>query len=149
MLVVNPLPDQLLVIRYAAISGAALGMLYDIFRILRWNSGSRCMELVLDFLFSVVSAAVLFVLAPSVTQLQLRGFLFLSFAAGWVLWNLLPGRLFRRILRKTGGILHHIGHICRKHVRLHGTDEKKSVDFRKKHEKTKKKPSIFGNAGIK
>ena len=53
MLVVNPLPDQLLVIRYAAISGAALGMLYDIFRMLRWNSGSRYMELVLDFLFSV------------------------------------------------------------------------------------------------
>ena len=46
MLVVNPLPDQLLVIRYAAISGAALGMLYDIFRMLRWNRGSRCLDVV-------------------------------------------------------------------------------------------------------
>ena len=148
-LVVNPLPDQLLVIRYAAGAGAGLGMLYDIFRILRWNSRSRCLEWLLDFLFSVVSAVVLFVLATSVTQLQLRGFLVLSFAAGWVLWNLLPGRLFRRLLRKMGKILYHIGKVFRKHVRRHGADEKNSVDFRKKHEKTKKKPSIFGNAGIK
>lgn len=149
MLVVNPLPDQLLVIQYAAGAGAGLGMLYDIFRILRWNSDSWCLELILDFLYSTICAAVLFVVATSVTQLQLRGFLVLSFAAGWVLWNLLPGRLFRWLLRKTGKFLHHIGGVFRKRVRRHGSDEKKSVDFRKKHEKTKKKPSIFGNAGIK
>ena len=149
MIAVNPLPDQLLVIRYAAAAGAGLGVLDDVFRILRWNSGSWYLELVLDFLFSMVSAAVLFIVATSATQLQLRGFLVLSLAAGWVVWNVLPGRAFRWFLGKTGKILHRIWCVFRKRIHRHGTDEKKSMDFRKKHEKTKKNPSIFGNAGIK
>lgn len=124
MAVVNPLQGQLLVIQYAIIAGASLGILYDIFRVLRWHSGSRCLEFVLDFLFSVISAAVLFVLATSVTQLQLRGFLVLSFAAGWILWNILPGRLFRRILKEIGKFLHHIKGVFPKRNHTHTLDEK-------------------------
>lgn len=149
MLVANPLPEQLLVIQYAAMAGAALGVLYDIFRIMRWNSGSRWTELVLDFLFSAVSAGVLFVLATAVTQLQLRGFLLLSFAAGWGLWNLLPGRWFRRLLRKIQQMVHHMWDIFLRPIHHRKIEQKKSVVFRKKPEKTKKKPSIFRNAGIK
>lgn len=124
MAAVNPLQGQLLVIQYAMVAGAGLGILYDIFRVLRWNSGSRYLELVLDFLFSIISAAVLFVLATSVTQLQLRGFLALSFAGGWILWNILPGRLFRRILKGIGKFLHHIKGVFQKHIHPHASDEK-------------------------
>lgn len=143
MLVTNPLPDQLLMIRTAAIAGAGLGVLYDIFRMLRWHKRSRWLELVLDFLFSAVSAGVFFVLATAVTQLQLRGFLLLSFAAGWVLWNLLPGRWFRFFLSKTQVIMYHMWDIFS--IRIHHcrVEQKKSAYFHKKQEKTKKKSSLF------
>ncbi|MCD8356638.1 MAG: spore cortex biosynthesis protein YabQ [Clostridia bacterium] len=124
MITVNPLTEQLLIIQYAAIAGAGLGMLYDVFRILRWKSGSRLLELLLDFLFSIFSAGVLFVVATSVTQLRLRGFLLMSLAAGWILWNAVAGRLFRWILEKIWKIIRSAGGICLIPLRWHRKKEK-------------------------
>ncbi|MDO4175629.1 MAG: spore cortex biosynthesis protein YabQ [Eubacteriales bacterium] len=123
MIAANPLPEQLQAVWYAAITGAGLGALYDLFRMIRWWSKSRLMELLLDLLFSVVSAVALFVLVTAVTQLRVRGFLLLGFVLGWFLWSRLAGRPFRWLLQKTGGMLCAAGsvfqHLCFLPVQLY------------------------------
>lgn len=133
MITVNPLAEQLQAVWYAVFAGAELGILYDIFRIIRWKSRNRLLEFLLDFLFSAVAGIVLFVLVTAVTQLRVRGFLLLALAAGWLLWNILAGRIFRWLLGKIWGIFCAAASICRRicllPMRLH---RKNNPDFLEK-----------------
>lgn len=133
MITVNPLAEQLQAIWYAAFTGAGLGILYDIFRMIRWKSRNRLLEFLLDFLFSAAAAIVLFLLVTAVTQLRVRGFLLLALAVGWLLWNILAGRLFRWLLEKIWGIFcataSIVRRVCLLPMRLH---RKNNTDFLEK-----------------
>ncbi|MCI6925939.1 spore cortex biosynthesis protein YabQ [Butyricicoccus porcorum] len=102
MTVVNPLPEQLWTILMALLSGAACGAVYDVLREIRLVVGRRWLELLLDALFSVLVAAILFVLVAGISQMRLRGFMPVSMLAGGILWSATAGRLLRWLLRKCG-----------------------------------------------
>ncbi len=100
MTAVNPLPEQLWAVLYAVLAGMFCGMVYDLFRIIRWNCGSKLVELLLDALFSLLTAAGMFALVTGAAQLRFRGFMLLSAAGGWMIWNYTIGRIFRWLLRR-------------------------------------------------
>ena len=126
MISVNPLPEQLCAVLYAVITGILCGMVYDVFRSIRWSSKSRIVELTLDTLFSLLTATGLFILVTSVAQLRLRGFLLAAVAGGWLIWNATAGRILRWLLCKLWATAARIGTALRRwcaaglsHVRVH------------------------------
>lgn len=146
MIAVNPLPEQLWAALYAALAGVLCGMVYDLFRSIRWSSGSRMVELLLDALFSLLAAAGLFVLVTGAAQLRLRGFLLLSAAGGWLVWNATGGRIFRWLLRRlwiavawAGGIPLRWCASVRSHVRTHTKKKQNQCIISEKSRKNQKK----------
>lgn len=110
MITVTPLSVQLWAVCWAAAAGMICGILYDIFREIRWTYLHKWLELLLDTVFSIVVSILIFTLVTSIAQLRLRGFLLLSMAVGWLLWNVTIGRLFRRLFEK---IILLLGYILR------------------------------------
>lgn len=150
MITANPLPEQLWAVLYAAIAGAACGVLYDIFREIRWSCAHCWLELLLDVLFSIVAASVLFVLVTGVAQLRLRAFIPASMAAGWLLWNFTLGRIFRWLLRKLRYILARVMDIPHKwcaaivsHRHFRRKSKKKQRQISEKSRKKEKKSFHF------
>lgn len=80
----------------ACICGLALGALYDAFWLIRQHWRSAGLTFFLDVLFSMTSGAALFILAVSIFQQRMRGFLPVSMLLGGILWELTAGRWVRR-----------------------------------------------------
>lgn len=146
MIAVNPLPEQLWAALYAALAGVLCGMVYDLFRSIRWSSGSRIVELLLDALFSLLAAAGLFVLVTGAAQLRLRGFLLLSAAGGWLIWNATGGHIFRWLLCRlwaavawAGGIPLRWCTYVRSHMRTHTKKKQNRCTISEKSRKNQKK----------
>ena len=127
-MIVTPLSEQLWAMLAAALAGMLCGAVYDVFRCIRWGSQSRRVELLLDALFSLLAAAVLFVVVTSVTQLRLRGFLLLSAAGGWLVWNATGGRLLRWIIRQMASLFASAAHrLARRYAaRQHNVRQKRA-----------------------
>ena len=95
MITANPLPGQLWTILMGLLAGAVCGAVYDVLRETCLAVGRRWLELLLDALFSILVAGILFVLVTGVAQMRLRGFMPLSMLAGGLIWNVTAGRLLR------------------------------------------------------
>lgn len=134
MTALNPLPEQLWAVLYAAGAGILCAVVYDIFRSIRWGGRRRWLEFLLDAIFSIFTAAVLFLLITSVTQLRLRGFVLFSAAGGWLLWSVTAGRIFRHVLRYIRNFLVWLLPLPR---------------HSEKSQKKQKSASLFGGGGIK
>ena len=137
MSAVNPLSMQLWTILTALLAGAACGAVYDVLREIRLAVGRRRLELLLDALFSIMVAAVLFVLVTGGAQMRLRGFMPLSMLAGGLLWSVTAGRFLRWLLRKCGTILKAAGNILRSFCAW------LARPLRKRRKKAEKQPSIL------
>lgn len=109
---------QLCAVAWASAAGMICGALYDIFREIRWKSGRKWVELLLDAGFSVTAAIFVFLVVTSVTQLRLRGFVPVSMALGWLTWNFSIGRWFRLLLKKTAAFIRRIATFPYRCVRL-------------------------------
>lgn len=150
MIAVNPLPAQLWSILWAASAGVFCGMLYDIFREIRWHCRRKWVELLLDSIFSVTAAAVVFVLVTGAAQLRLRGFLLAALVAAWMLWSISIGRLFRWLLHTAFRGIGYIGgqmrHLCTSVISrlpLHRRKRAKSCGVSKESRKKQKKNFHF------
>ena len=90
----------------ACVCGLALGALYDAFWLIRQHWKRAGLTFFLDMLFSMAGGATLFVLAVSIFQQRMRGFLPVSMLLGGVLWELTAGRWVRHFWkwmhRRTG-----------------------------------------------
>ncbi|MDO5784149.1 MAG: spore cortex biosynthesis protein YabQ [Eubacteriales bacterium] len=146
MTAINPLPEQLWAVLYAVLAGVLCGMVYDLFRSIRWSSKSRLVELLLDALFSLLAAAGLFVLVTSAAQLRLRGFLLISAAGGWLAWDFTGGRIFRWLLRGLWAVLARIGgiplHWCAvglSHIHIRRKNKRNQCTISEKSRKNQKK----------
>lgn len=80
----------------ACVCGLALGALYDVFWLIRQHWHSTGLTFFLDVLFSMTCGATLFVLAVSIFQQRMRGFLPISMLLGGILWELTAGCWVRR-----------------------------------------------------
>ncbi len=109
MITANPLPGQLWTILMGLLAGAVCGAVYDVLRETCLAVGRRWLELLLDALFSILVAGILFVLVTGVAQMRLRGFMPLSMLAGGLIWNVTAGRLLRWLLKKCGGMVKAVG----------------------------------------
>lgn len=140
-----PLQEQLWVVLYAALSGIGCGVLYDIFREIRWNSRHMWLEFLLDGMFCVVLACFLFAFVTGISQDRLRGFIPLSMLAGGLLWNFTLGKPFRLLLahayRMTRYVLlapYRCGSYIVRSYRSHRKNRKKEHKFFKKSQKNQK-----------
>ncbi len=79
----------------ACACGLALGVLYDVFWLIRQHWKCAGLTFFLDVLFSMTCGATLFVFAVSIFQQRMRGFLPVSMLLGGVLWELTAGRWVR------------------------------------------------------
>lgn len=142
MIVTNPLPEQLWAVLYAMLAGILCGMVYDLFRSIRWSSKSRIVELLLDALFSLLAAVGLFVLVTSAVQLRLRGFLLFSAAGGWLLWNVTAGRIFLWLMCRLWAVAARIGRIpshLRSHIHVRRKKKRDVCTISEKSRKNQKK----------
>lgn len=105
MITANPLSDQLWIILTALLGGAGCAAVYDVLTEIRLAVGRRGVELILDALFSVFVAGVVFFFVAGIAQTRLRGFMPLSMLAGSLLWRVTIGRLFRWLLQKCWIVL--------------------------------------------
>ncbi len=89
--------------------GLALGLLYDIARIVRIALGAgRMATMVVDALFWAVAGAVMFAAIWYAGAGDLRAYMLLGFACGWALFELALGRAVMavfRLLRKLAAWL--------------------------------------------
>lgn len=140
MAIGQPVSEQLALFLRAVALGAALGLLYDLFRTLR-TLGGKLWGGVLDALFCLMAAASLFLFVMAGDG-EMRIFVVLGTAGGmllflclagpllrpvWRFWLevlLLPARLVERVLKKCGRMLKKLfsfgrarGIIIRNHLR--------------------------------
>ncbi len=100
MIAANSMPGQLWAILCAAVCGLLCGMCYDIFREIRWHFRHRWAEILLDSLFSVIVSALVFVLVTGAVQQRLRGYMLVTMAFAWLIWNISVGKCFRWLLER-------------------------------------------------
>lgn len=92
------LADQTLVFLRACLLGAALGALYDVFRILRIAiPASRGIIAAQDLLFFVLAAIATFLFLLTSIDGSVRVFLMVGEALGWVLYYFTLGQLVMRV----------------------------------------------------
>jgi len=88
--------------RTALIIGILMGVLFDIFRALRWNSKpKRTLTYLEDLLFWIIIAIMYFMLLVKTTDGVLRGFVFIGSFIGSTLYYLILSKYFLPILIKT------------------------------------------------
>lgn len=94
---------ELEVMRLAAQAGIFLGIIYDLFKVVRRTIKLRAAEFLSDLVFALMFGSVFFVFSLSQTN-YLRGFIFIGMAAGAAMWSLTVGRLLTFLLTKTIGL---------------------------------------------
>jgi spore cortex biosynthesis protein YabQ len=89
---------------YAAMFGVVLGMLYDLFRVLRLLMRPRpAVVFVQDLLFFSVTALLMSIFVFTFHSGSLRLYIFACAAAGAALWYMTFGRVFYRLWRRVAG----------------------------------------------
>lgn len=122
--------------------GAAVGLLYDLFRVLRVRVRLPLLGGVLDFLFWALVTVSLFVLAVTAGNGEVRIYMVLAVFGGAAGYFLLLSRVFLKLgyaLADLVGVLWHILVLPLVAIRL----------LFKKIVETAKKPSIIRRSGIK
>ena len=105
--------------------GAALGLLFDVLRVPRRHARRACTRAVLDTVFCLSVGLVVFAFGMAAGSGQVRLFMFLAIAAGWMgyfAWC-------------SGQVLPPLEKFARRYAQNHGTrtkNRKKSLDFCKK-----------------
>ena len=80
----------------AVIVGVMLGVVYDLFRIIRHTFAFRAVTLICDFAYALCFGIVFFVFSLSVTGYY-RGFLLVGMAVGAAMWSSTVGRGLSRL----------------------------------------------------
>ena len=98
------LREELAVMGYAAMFGVVLGMLYDLFRVLRLLMRPKpAAVFVQDLLFFSVTALLMSIFVFTFHSGSLRLYIFACAAAGAALWYMTFGRVFYRLWRRVAG----------------------------------------------
>lgn len=101
------LAEQAQAFLYAALLGMALGLFYDILRVLRLTVGAgRLLTGLLDFLFCFVCAAGFFALTLVFCQGQVRSYGLAGVGLGGVLYAIGPSPFLLSLLRPLARFLH-------------------------------------------
>ncbi|MBR1723921.1 MAG: spore cortex biosynthesis protein YabQ [Ruminococcus sp.] len=79
------------VLKNAVIAGVAMGVIYDLFRIIRRTLGREAVTFVCDLLFTLMFSAAFFTVSLALTD-YLRGFVLIGMLAGAAMWCLTVGR---------------------------------------------------------
>lgn len=96
------LREELAVMGYAAAFGVALGMLYDLFRVLRLLMRPKAAAVfVQDLLFFSIAALLMSIFVFTFHSGSLRLYIFACAAAGAALWYMTFGRVFYRLWRRV------------------------------------------------
>ena len=102
------LGKELAVMGYAALFGVALGMFYDLFRILRLLMRSKAAAVfVQDLLFFSITALLMSIFVFTFHSGWLRLYIFVCAAAGAALWYMTFGRVFYRLWRRVADKIRH------------------------------------------
>lgn len=105
-----PVSAQALQAAYAMLSGAVLGLAYDMFRALRRCSKRRYVRGALDAAFCIFAACALFVFSLTAGEGRLRGFMLCCLGAGWGVYLLTLSRpvngFFVRQVERLGKMLY-------------------------------------------
>lgn len=101
------LAEQTRAFLYAALLGMALGLFYDILRVVRLTLGAgRLLTGLLDLLFCFVCAASFFALALVFCQGQVRSYGLVGVGLGGVLYCIGPSPFLLSLLRPLARFLH-------------------------------------------
>lgn len=85
------------ILKTAAVAGVFMGMLYDMFAVVRKTLRIKCISFICDLLYALMFGAVFFVFSLAMTD-YLRLFVLTGMAAGAVMWSMTFGRLFVYLL---------------------------------------------------
>lgn len=103
--------SQVHIFLWSVLGGAAIGFIYDLFRIKRKTVKTGALFTWLeDFLYWVLVALIMFLLVYYSNDGEIRGYIFLGTAIGVVLYALL---LSKSVIKTSMFIIHLIGKICR------------------------------------
>ncbi len=99
---------ELIVLRDSIVIGAAMGVAYDIFRVIRRLISRRAAEVVCDFVYTLIFSFVFFTASLAMTD-YLRGFILAGMLIGAALWCASIGRVVvfavTAVLRGAGRIV--------------------------------------------
>ena len=79
------------VLKNAIIAGVAMGVIYDLFRIIRRTLDREAVTFVCDLLFAMMFSAAFFTVSLALTD-YLRGFVLIGMLAGTAMWCFTVGR---------------------------------------------------------
>lgn len=102
---------ELIVLRDSIVIGAAMGAVYDIFRVIRRLISRRVAEIICDFVYTLIFSFVFFIASLAMTD-YLRGFILAGMLIGAAMWCASVGRAsvfaVTAVLRGVGGIVRKI-----------------------------------------
>lgn len=81
-----PLPDQLWTVGWSGVLGLALSMFYTLLQLIRKHCGTG-MQILLDAVFGMSTAAAFFIFAVSIARSRLRLFIPVSMLIGAAIWQ--------------------------------------------------------------
>lgn len=96
--------DQLIQLAGATAVGICLGLIYDIFRVLRRNTKNRLLGIFWDILFWLCVCLSLFTLGMSLGKGSLRIFMTVFATLGFAVYMLLPSRAVLFVLDKAADL---------------------------------------------
>ena len=93
------LTEQACAFLYSCAFGAALSILYDLFRLVRMLTGAgRVLTAALDLFYFFACGVFTFAFIMAVTGGEVRGYIYFGELLGWLLYHLTLGNLFVKFL---------------------------------------------------
>lgn len=124
---VQPISEQLALFLRAVALGAALGLVYDLFRVLR-TLGGKVWGGLLDALFCLAAAASLFLFVMAGDG-EMRIFVVLGAAGGMLLFLCLAGQMLRPVWRFWLEVFLFPARLVRRFLKKSGRKTKKLFSF--------------------
>ena len=108
----NHVADQALVFAGALVLGLTIGLVYDLFRVLRVRVRLRLLGPALDLLFWLLVTVSLFLFVISVGDGEVRLYIISALFGGAVIYFLLFSSLILSLAYRTADLFTQIVHIC-------------------------------------
>lgn len=137
------LREELAVMGYAALFGVAVGIFYDLFRVLRLlTRPSAAAVFAEDLLFFAITALLMSIFLFTFHSGMIRLYIFVCAAAGAALWYMTFGRVFYRLWRRVADkIRQGIAVLSAPLRRIWVNFKKKSAEKREKKREKRQKNS--------